>query len=309
MTACASPPDKEDKVDSVAFEILQTSIDSLFHANIGENEPGAAVLVAYKGEMLIGKGYGLRDLENKEPITTSTNFRMASISKQFTALCVLSLIDKGLLSLDDPIDKFWPYPVFKNITVEHLLNHTSGLGDYEEVFLNEWDRSIIVENKHILDWLSTNPKPLFEPGKGWEYCNTAYLVLALLVEEVSGEEFSLYAKKNVFEKAGMKNTNFYNLAKPIDIKERASCYEKDSLGNWKKVDGIFFNGILGDGAVYTQVHNQGKLLPSKRLPTAINGHSPKRSRGNTKIEFEVDSKVSQSIKSEETDEEDFARKK
>ena len=205
--------------------------------------------------MLIGKGYGLRDLENKKPITTNTNFRMASISKQFAALCILSLVDKGILSLDDPIEKYWPYPVFKNITVEHLINHTSGIADYEEAFMEDWDRSIIVENKHILDWLSTDPKPLFAPGEGWEYSNTAYLVLALLVEEVSGEEFSMYAKKNVFEKAGMKETNFFNLAEPIEIRERAACYEKDSLGNWKKVDGYFMNGIMGDGAVYTSLND------------------------------------------------------
>ena len=255
FVACKSAPSNERKVDSIALYKLQMSIDSLFNANIEENDPGAGLLIAYGGEMLIGKGYGLRDLENKKPVTTNTNFRMASISKQFTALCILNLIDQELLSLDDPIDKFWPYPVFKNITVEHLMNHTSGLADFEEVFMDEWDRSIIVENKDIIDWLSTNPEPSFEAGKGWEYSNTAYLVLALLVEKVSGEEFTLYAKKNVFEKAGMNETNFINLAKPIEFKERAACYEKDSLGDWKRVDGYFMNGIMGDGAVYTSIND------------------------------------------------------
>ena len=255
FVACKSSPDKEGEEGSVAFEKLQTGIDSLFNAHIGENEPGAALLVAYDGEMLIGKGYGLRDLENNKPVTATTNFRMASVSKQFTALSILSLVDKRKLSLSDSLVTFWPYPVFKNITVEHLLNHTSGLADFEEVFMEEWDRSKIVENKHILDWLSTNPKPLFEAGKGWEYSNTAYLVLALLVEEVSGEEFSLYTKKNVFEKAGMNETNFINLAKPIVFKERAGCYEKDSLGNWERIDGFFMNGIMGDGAVYTSLND------------------------------------------------------
>jgi CubicO group peptidase (beta-lactamase class C family) len=256
FVACKPSTDKEKMLDSIAFESLQSSIDSLFDSRIKENEPGAALLISYDSEKLIGKGYGLRDTENKLPISPSTNMRMASVSKQFTALCILSLVDQGLLSLDDYIDKFWPYPVFKNITVEHLLNHTSGLADYEiPYFLTEWDKSNIVENKDILEWLSTNPKPSFAVGTNWEYSNTAYLVLALLVEKVSGEEFSNFAKNNVFATAGMKQTNYYNLAKPIEINDRAFCYEKDSLEMWKKVDGYFMNGILGDGAVYTSIND------------------------------------------------------
>ncbi|NOY48185.1 MAG: beta-lactamase family protein [Chlorobi bacterium] len=256
FVSCKSPSDKKTETRSIELEQLQASIDSLFNSEVEENEPGAAILVSYDGKMIIGKGYGLRDIENNKPITTNTNMRMASVSKQFTALSVLSLVDKGLLSLNDSIKKIWPYHVFENITVQHLLNHTSGLADYEApYFLKDWDKSKIVENKDILDWLSTNPKPIFEAGKGWEYSNTAYIVLALLVEKVSGEEFPIYAKKNVFEKAGMKETNYYNLANPIKIKERAYCYEKDSLGNWKKVDGNFMNGLMGDGAVYTSVND------------------------------------------------------
>ncbi|VAV85273.1 Beta-lactamase class C-like and penicillin binding proteins (PBPs) superfamily [hydrothermal vent metagenome] len=256
FVSCKSPSDKKTETKSIELVRLQTSIDSLFNSEVEENESGAAILVSYDSEMIIGKGYGLRDIENNEPITTNTNMRMASVSKQFTALSVLSLVDKGLLSLNDSIKKIWPYHVFENITIQHLLNHTSGLADYEApYFLKDWDKSKIVENKDILDWLSTNPKPIFEAGKGWEYSNTAYVVLANLVEKVSGKEFSIYAKKNVFEKAGMKEANYYNLANPIKIKERAYCYEKDSLGNWGKVDGNFMNGLMGDGSVYTSVED------------------------------------------------------
>lgn len=254
--SCKNSIDKKTEPTSIELERLQTSIDSLFNSKISENDPGAAIAVSYNEELIIGKGYGLRDLETKEPITLNTNMRMASVSKQFTALCILSLVDKGSLSLNDSMSTFWDYPVFKNMTVEHLLNHTSGLADYEEpYFLEKWNRSKIVQNKDILEWLVTNPKALFKPGGDWEYSNTAYLVLALLVEKVSGQDFASYAKENIFNKSGMKKTNFYNLAKPIEIKERAYCYEKDSLGNWMKVDGYFMNGILGDGAVYTSIND------------------------------------------------------
>ncbi len=256
-SACSSPKEKIDQTDSTALSVLRSSIDSLISTQIPDNAPGAAVLVAHDGEMLIGKGYGLRDLKSQAPVTASTNFRMASVSKQFTALCVLDLVDQGLLSLNDSITKFWPYPVFNNITLKQLLNHTSGLADYEltPYFSEEWDKSIVVENKHILQWLATNPEPIFEPGINWEYSNTAYLVLALLVEKVSGQEFASYAKEHIFEKAGMTNTTFYNLAHPVKISERSFCHDKDSLGNWEKIDGFYMNGILGDGAVYTSIND------------------------------------------------------
>ncbi|MFC3879847.1 serine hydrolase domain-containing protein [Algoriphagus namhaensis] len=253
LFAFSGNPEKTPDLSTNELDQLHESLDSLFRTEIRPNDPGAAVLVSYDGEMIVGKGYGLRDLESPTPITPHTNFRMASVSKQFTALAILTLVDEGKLSLEDSLIDFWPYSVFEGITVQHLLNHTSGLADFEQVFLTEWDRSIIVENKHVLEWLQTNPKASFAPGKGYEYSNTAYILLALLVEKVSGEEFSAYAKKNVFEKMGMEETNFVNLAYPISIKERAICYERDSLSSWEKMDGFFMNGIMGDGAVYTSI--------------------------------------------------------
>lgn len=253
LFSCKPSTKKKEEGQSSALSVFESRIDSLFNAYIKPDEPGAALMVAYDGEMLIGKGYGVRDLQTKAPITKSTNMRMASVSKQFTDLSLLSLVDQGMLSLNDTVYKFWPFEVFKNITITQLINHTSGLADYEEAFMVDWDRTKVVENKDILHWLSTNPPPRFNPGEKWEYSNTAYIVLALLTEKLSGQDFATYAKEAVFEKAGMKNTNYYSLAHPIDIKERSFCYEKDSLTGWKKVDGFFINGVLGDGAVYTNV--------------------------------------------------------
>ncbi len=251
--SCKTSTEKTEGPQSTSLPVFESRLDSLFNAYIKPDEPGAALMVAYDGEMLIGKGYGVRDLQSKEPITKSTNMRMASVSKQFTDLSLLTLVDQGILSLNDTVYKFWPFEVFKNITVTQLINHTSGLADYEEAFMADWNRTNVVENKDILHWLGTNPPPRFNPGEKWEYSNTAYIVLALLTEKLSGQDFATYAKEAVFEKAGMKNTNYYSLAHPIDIKERSFCYEKDSLYGWKKVDGFFMNGLLGDGAVYTSI--------------------------------------------------------
>ena len=251
--SCKTSSEKKEEAQSTSVHGLETQLDSLFNSYITPNNPGAALMVAYDGEMIVGKGYGIRDLQTKAPITKNTNMRMASVSKQFTNLSLLTLMDQGMLSPNDTVYNFWPIEVFKNITVAQLINHTSGLADYEEAFMKDWDRTKVVENKDILHWLGTNPPPRFEPGEKWEYSNTAYIVLALLTEKLSGSDFATYAKEAVFKKAGMTNTNYYSLAHPIDIKERSFCYEKDSLGSWKKADGFFMNGVLGDGAVYTSI--------------------------------------------------------
>lgn len=251
--ACQSSTNNIKDDHKHSTEKLKHKIDSLFKATIQPNGPGAAVLVSYDGEILIGKGYGLRNIKAKEVITKNTNIRLASVSKQFTALSVLKLVDNGLISLTDSIYHFYPYEVFKDITIQHLLNHTSGLADYGDVFEKSWDRNNIVQNKDILHWLESNPTPLFKAGEDWKYSNSAYLVLALIVEKVSRQSFASFATENIFNKAGMSQTNFYNLAEPIELKERALCYEKDSLEIWNFVDGYFMNGVLGDGAVYTSI--------------------------------------------------------
>lgn len=256
FVSCKSPADKKNETKSIALEQLRTNIDSLFNSNIGENEPGAALLVAYDGEMIIGKGYGLRDLESKEAITKSTNLRMASVSKQFAALTVLKLVDEAKISLSDSVYSIFPFETFKDgTTIEQLINHTSGKSDAEEAFFTEWDSTKIAENKDILEWYSKKNRTVTKPGEKYKYNNGIYEFISCVVEKVSGQEFAAFAKENVFNKAGMKKTNFFNLAKPIEIEERAYCYEKDSLGKWKKMDGHFLNGLLGAGGVYTSVND------------------------------------------------------
>lgn len=254
FVSCKSPSDKKVETKDIELEKLRTSIDSLFNSNIEENEPGAALLVSYDGQMIIGKGFGLRDIETKEPITKSTNLRMGSVSKQFTALTILKLVDEGKISLNDSVYSIFPVETFKDgTTIEQLINHTSGEADAEEAFFTEWDSTRIAENKNILEWYSKENRTITKPGEKYQYNNGIYELIPSIVEKVSGQEFAEFAKENIFNKAGMSKTNFFNLAKPIAIEERAFCYEKDSLGNWKKMDGHFLNGLLGAGGVYTSV--------------------------------------------------------
>ena len=275
IVSCNSPSDKQSATKSIELEQLQVSIDSLFNSEIGKNEPGAAILISYDGEMIIGKGYGMRSLEDQEPITKSTNMRMGSVSKQFTALTVLSLVDNGKLSLSDSVNSIFPSKTFKDVTIEQLINHTSGIADAEDAFLTEWDSTKIAENKDILEWYLREDRTVAKPGEKYVYNNGIYEFIPTIVEKISGQEFSRFAKEKVFEKGGMKNTNFFNLAKPIEIEERAYCYEKGGLGNWKKMDGHFLNGLLGAGGVYTSVNDYFQYDLALRSQTILSNATHK----------------------------------
>ncbi|GAA4308113.1 serine hydrolase domain-containing protein [Pontixanthobacter gangjinensis] len=238
-------------------------MDSLFNSKISSDGPGAGILIRYDGQEIISKGYGLRDLETGEKIGPETNFRLGSVSKQFTALAALSLVEEGKLRLEDTVGNILQVPALSQISVAQLIHHTSGLAHYEEYFFHEWDTTKIVENKHILDWYKNEPEPEFAPGEKWEYCNGGYNLLATVVEKVSGQGFAEYARKNIFEKLGMEHTTYFNLAEPTKIEERAFCYEK-SEGKWKKVDGSYLNGCLGEGAVYTSLNDFSRYAEALR---------------------------------------------
>jgi CubicO group peptidase (beta-lactamase class C family) len=255
FVSCKSSSDKKTDTKALELEQLQTRIDSLFNSNIDENEPGAAILMSYDGKMLIGKGYGTRNLDTKEPITKSTNMELASVSKQFTALAILSLVNDRKISLNDTVYKYLPFETFKNLTIKQLINHTSGINDAEEYFHTNWDSTKIATNDDILKWYSAENRTKNKSGQVFEYNNGAYEVLPLIVEKVSGEKYEDYIKENVFKNAGMIRTNAFNLNHPIDIDERAFYYHKDSIGIWNKMDGHPLTGLAGAGGIYTSIND------------------------------------------------------
>lgn len=255
FVSCKSSNDKKTESKSDKLNQFRVEVDSIINKKLNSNEPGVAVLISYDGQMLIGKGYGIKDLESKEKINKSTNFEIASVSKQFTALAILSLVEEGKISLDDTVYKFFPYDTFKNVTIQQLINHTSGIDDAEEAFHKDWDSTKVANNNDILSWYSKENRKKNKAGQLFKYNNGAYELLPLLVEKISGSKFEDYIKANVFEKAEMKRTNIYNLNHPIKIDERAFYYHKDSLGNWNKMDGHHLTGLLGAGGVYTNVND------------------------------------------------------
>ena len=168
------------------------------------------VLIAKDGEILYKGAFGRADFYSKRKLKINSIFNLASVSKPITALGIMLLVQANKLSLDDPIEKWLPDIPYKEITVRQLLNHTSGLPDYLELFACYWNNSKIAVNQDLFELLvKYKPERLFEPNERMEYSNTGYVMLALIIEEVSGLSFAEYMKVNIFLPVGMQNTEVF----------------------------------------------------------------------------------------------------
>jgi CubicO group peptidase (beta-lactamase class C family) len=178
-------------------EHLSTAADSGF---------SGSVLIVEKGRVLIREGYGSANREKQVPITPETAFDIGSISKQFTKAAILLLEDRGDLSTDDPLSKFFPEaPEDKaSVTIRHLIDHTSGLHEYHDT---EGDFEPMDREEALRRILSQEPR--FSPGEKQAYSNSGYTLLAIIVEEASGQPFQAFLRENLLEPAGMSRTGFY----------------------------------------------------------------------------------------------------
>lgn len=218
------------------------------------------VLVAENGNIILQKSYGLANFDSQRQLNDSSVFELASVSKQFTATGILLLKDKGKLQLTDSLSKYFPELPYPNITLWHLLTHTSGLPDYESTMNAKWDKSKIAFNSDMIAFLAKEkPARAFEPGKKWEYSNTAYVILASIIEKVSGQTFTEFMKQNIFQPLGMKHTRIYNTRR--SLKDTIANYAygfvyDDSLKKHILPDSIpalkfviYLDGMQGDGIV------------------------------------------------------------
>ena len=184
----------------------ETEIDRIFAEYDSANTPGAAVAVFKNSEIVFSKGYGLANLEQNIKINSETNFRLASITKQFTAMSILILSEQGKLSLNDNLSKFFPdFPSYADgITIEHLLQHTSGILAYEN-FIDD-TVTVQLKDKDVLEIVMAQDSTYFEPGSQHRYSNSGYAVLAMIIEKISGLTFAEFLKENIFVPVGMNNT-------------------------------------------------------------------------------------------------------
>ncbi len=187
--------------------LLATKINDFMELYCNTWAFSGSILVAKKGETIIKKGYGKASIEHSVPNTSLTKFRICSITKQFTAMSVMMLQEKGLLDVNDSITNYFPefHQFDKRITIHHLLTHTSGLQYlFREGFPILYSKS---KHKHEDMFNFFKDKPLLcEPGEKWNYSNYGYYLLACIIENVSGISYDEFLKKNIFEPLNMKNT-------------------------------------------------------------------------------------------------------
>jgi CubicO group peptidase (beta-lactamase class C family) len=247
---------------------LTTKLDEYLDACVKHYAFRGTVLVAKGNTILVDKAYGMANFENKIPCTTQTRFNLASVSKQFTAMAIMLLVQKGLISVDDSMAKYMPKDLLlgdsraKAITIHHCLTHTSGIKDFES--LSEWKEDVKYNNAGEIIKLFKD-KPLdFEPGTQYKYSNSGYVVLGYIVEKVSKQPLAQFMKENIFQPLNMNDTGFdYNA---ID-KRFAFGYTTDN----KRVNYYDMSFAYGDGNListtqdlylWSQALSSGKLLRS-----------------------------------------------
>ena len=229
-----------------------------------------AWLYAEHGEIVSKGALGFRDPENTQPLTEDSIFQLASVTKQFTAAAVMLAVRQGLFGLDDEITRYFPEIPYPGVTVRHLLSHTSGIPDYfddADWFMKIWkEEKRVPGNDEILRFLcETKAKPYGAPGEKFEYSNTGYNLLALLVERRSGVPFEDFLRRNIFEPAGMSNTRCCHVRRdgvPFEKYARATVFED---GKWmadvdsdEYGDVVAFDGLNGDDYVYTNIFDMLK---------------------------------------------------
>ncbi|MFW9930161.1 MAG: serine hydrolase domain-containing protein, partial [Candidatus Thorarchaeota archaeon] len=239
---------------------MVNQIDKIFTRWDNLHTPGCAVGVVYNNELIYSKGFGISNLEYGIPITTESVFRIASVSKQFTAACILLLEEQGKLSLTDYINIYFPeFPeAFEKIQIFHLLTHTSGIKDYLWLFnvAGYSFRALEIIDEEIFFDMIKNQKSLnFPPGEEFLYSNSGYVILALLIERVTGIKLSDFAKEHIFDPLNMKETHFHDDYRQV-VKNRSKAY---TIG--RNDEFIIFetaNELVGDGAIFTTITDMAK---------------------------------------------------
>ena len=242
-------------VTAPAEPAWQAELDRLMAPYDGD-VPGAALLVLKDGKPLVRRGYGRADLERETEAGPATSYRLASVSKAFTAGAVLLLAQDGKLSLDDPVRKWLPSlpQVADGITLHHLLAHTSGLIEYDELEPRPYQGQM--RDIDVLRLLEQENRLYFEPGSQYRYSNAGYALLALVIERASGMAFPDYLRTRIFEPLGMHDSLAYVVGGP-EAPRRAWGYSRTPDG-WTRTDQNHFSQILGDGGVYSSLGDMAR---------------------------------------------------
>ena len=234
---------------------LESKVDKLFAQWDKPDSPGAALIVVKDGSVIYKRGYGSANLEYNVPISPSTIFHVASVSKQFTAFAITMLASQGKLSLDDDIRKHLAeVPDFgKKITVRHLIHHTSGIRDqWELLAMAGWRLDDVITKDHILKMVRHEKELNFDPGQEYLYSNMGYTLLAVIVERVTGQSFRQWTHENIFKPLGMTHTHFHDDHQMI-VRNRAYSYAPEREGGYRLAALNYAN--VGATSLFTTVED------------------------------------------------------
>ena len=272
--------------NAVAEDALVTRIDAIFSPLADNKSPGVAVLVRKDGYTVFERGYGVRELRSLAKIDEQTNFRLASCSKQFTAMSIMLLVHDGKLHYDDKLTDVFPdFPAYgKAITIRNLLNHTSGLPDYEDLMDAAekrkgaliWTSTNQIQDAEVLNLLEKETAGKFAPGSQWSYSNSGYVVLGLVVAKISGKTFREFLGERIFTPLKMSQTVAFEKGKN-EVPQRAYGHSKEG-DIWKETDQSPTSATLGDGGIYSSLTDLAKwdealaqhtLLGEKEMQLAL----------------------------------------
>lgn len=227
------------------------AVDSLFSAYTGDTVPGASVVVIHDGRVVLRRAYGSADLQRRVAATPETDYRLASVSKQFTAMAVMLLVQDGKIRYDQPIREFLPElpAATQAVTVRHLLNHTSGLWDYEALI--PASRTTQLADDEVLALVASKHALSSPAGTAYCYSNSGYVLLGMIVARVSGMPFPEFLRTRIFAPLGM-SASVAHVEGRDTVPLRAYGYSPRG-GTFVQTDQSVTSATLGDGGIYTNV--------------------------------------------------------
>lgn len=257
LLACKSDPPITEPDPSAT---LQTKLDHYLGQYYQQGRFNGTVLVADKGDIIFEKSYGFADFKQEIPLENIASFRLASVSKQFTAAAIMLLKQDSLLNYDDPVKQHLPTFPYEGINIRHILTHTSGLTDYMSLFDDNWEKDEkekpLAFNGDLLKlYAELKPELDFPTGEKWAYSNTAYVVAASVVEAITGKDVGLFMAERVFEPLGMQHTSTFSPdSTRFNPQQRVYGTIKTPVGRLPN-DYHYLNGMLGDGGFYASARD------------------------------------------------------
>jgi CubicO group peptidase (beta-lactamase class C family) len=255
---------------------ISRQLEDEFSGIAFSDSPGFAVLVKKDGKTIFEQSYGVRDLRTKAKIDARTNFRLASFTKQFTAIAAMLLVRDGKLRYEESVTNIFPeFPAYgKTITVRNLLNHTSGLPDYEDLMDQVektkgpiWSPEKQIHDAEVLQLLEKESHGKFAPGTKWEYSNSGYVVLGLIVAKVSGNSFGEFLYDRIFAPLKMNHTLVFERGKN-EVANRAYGHSKKE-NTLVETDQSSTSATQGDGGIYSNLEDLSKWEDALRNHTLL----------------------------------------